>query len=390
MSIRLPLAIVMLALAACRGPVERTEPASEEHTAAGADVAITRVAFGSCAFQWTEQPIFRTIVAAEPDLYLSLGDAIYGDFDGEKAYDVTPESLRGEWAKLAASPDWQHLVAHVPVMATWDNHDYGHHSAGAEFPLKAESQEIFLDFYGEPVDSERRSTPGVYTAKTFGPAGRRVQIVLLDTRFFKGTPKLAERPEGVGGSLGKYAPQTDPEVTLLGEAQWEWLADQLRQPAELRLIASSGQIVPDEKGMDEWGNYPLERRRLFDLIAKTGANGVVLLSGNVHFSEISATDEGPYRLFDFTSSGLTHVNQEYPKARNRHRVAGPFVDLNFGLVEIDWEAEGGPVLALAAIDVEGRVAFELSVPLASLSAPIGAAAADRSDESSRRAHTQAM
>ena len=147
----------------------------------------------------------------------------------------------------------------------------------------------------------------------------------------------------------------------------------------MRLIASSGQIVADEKGMDEWGNYPLERRRLFDLIAKTGANGVVLLSGNVHFAEISATDEGPYRLFDFTSSGLTHVNQEYPKARNRHRVAGPFVDLNFGLVEIDWEAEGGPVLTMAAIDVEGRAAFELSVPLASLSAPVDSPFAQERD-----------
>ena len=29
----------------------------------------------------------------------------------------------------------------------------------------------------------------------------------------------------------------------------------------LRLIASSGQVVADRKGMDEWGNYPLERQR---------------------------------------------------------------------------------------------------------------------------------
>ena len=216
--------------------------------------AISRIAFGSCAFQWAEQPIFRTIVAAEPDLYLSLGDAIYGDFDGETTFDVTPDSLRTEWGELASSPDWQQLVSNVPVMATWDNHDYGHHSAGEEFELKKVSKEIFLDFFGEPADSERRQRPGIYDTEILGPEGRRVQIILLDTRTFKSPPRLAERPEGAGGSLGKYAPNDDPSATLLGEAQWKWLEVQLRHPAEICLIASSGQVVADQKGMDEWGN----------------------------------------------------------------------------------------------------------------------------------------
>jgi len=363
MSIRLPFLTVVLACAACHGVVEPTETASGRHTAAGADAAITRVAFGSCAFQWAKQPIFQAAVAADPDLYLSLGDAIYGDFDGERTFDVTPESLREEWARLAASPDWQHLVASTPVMATWDNHDYGHHSAGAEFPLKEVSKEIFLDFFGEPADSDRRRRPGIYDAKILGPESRRVQIILLDTRTFKSAPRLAERPEGAGGSLGKYAPNVDPEATLLGAAQWTWLEEQLRAPAEVRLIGSSTQVVADEKGMDEWGNYPLERQRLFDLIAETKATGVILLSGNVHFAELSKTDEGPYPLYDFTSSGLTHVNEEYSNAPNRHRVAGPFVDLNFGVVEIDWAARPSPTVTLKAIDVGGRVAFEHVVSL---------------------------
>jgi alkaline phosphatase D len=332
----------------------------------GAATPIERIALGSCAFQWVEQPIFRAVVAARPDLYLSLGDAIYGDFDGEKTFDVTPESLREEWEELAASPDWQHLVANSPVMATWDNHDYGHHSAGAEFALKAESQQIFLDFFDEPADSVRRATPGIYTAEILGPPGKRVQIILLDTRYFKGSPVLAEREEGAGGSLGKYVPNPDLDVTLLGDAQWKWLEEQLRKPAEIRLIASSGQIVPDQKGMDEWANYPHERRRLFDLIASTEAEGVVLLTGNVHFSELSRTDEGPYSLYDFTASGLTHVNEDYPKAPNRYRVAGPYVDVNFGLVEIDWEASPSTAITFRVIDVDGSVQLEHRVHLGML------------------------
>jgi alkaline phosphatase D len=302
-------------------------------------------------------------VAARPDLYLSLGDATYADFDGKTTFDVTAESLRAEWQKLADHPDWQHLVANVSVDGVWDNHDYGHHSAGAEFPLKEVSKTIFLDFFGEPANSERRRRTGLYDAKIHGPPGRRVQIVLLDTRTFKGPPVLAERPEGAGGSLGKFAPNEDPEVTLLGDEQWSWLEDQLRQPAEVRLIASSIQVVANEKGMDEWGNYPFQRQRLLDLLAATGESGIVLLSGNVHFAEISAADQGPFRIVDFTSSGLTHVNEEYPKAPNRFRVAGPFVDMNFGLVEIDWEARPGPEIALRAIDADGRVAFDQRLSL---------------------------
>ena len=355
------VSVALVLLAACGAPEPRV--GTEE-----GPTPISRIACGSCAFQWAEQPIFRTIVAAEPDLYLSLGDAIYGDFDGEKAYDVTPQSLRREWGKLAASPDWQHLTANVQVVATWDNHDYGHHSAGAEFELKEVSKQIFLDFFSEPADSGRRQRPGIYDAEILGPDGRRVQLILLDTRTFKSPPRLAERPEGAGGSLGKYAPNDDPKATLLGDAQWNWLEEQFRRPAEVRLIASSGQVVADEKGMDEWGNYPHERQRLFDLIDRTGATGVVLLSGNVHFAEASFTEEGPYPLYDLTSSGLTHTNEAYAEAPNPYRVEGPVTELNFGLLSIDWETDPGPVIRFEVIGVSGSVLTEFEISLADLRA----------------------
>ena len=330
---------------------------------------VTRIALGSCAFQWEAQPIWDAVVAADPDLFLYLGDAIYGDFDGQTTYDVSAESLEREWGVLASRPGFRLLSESVPVMAVWDNHDYGKHDGGAEFPLKEVSKKAFLDFFGEPSDSPRRLRGGIYDARVFGPEGRRVQVILLDTRYFQGPPVLAERREGAGGSLGKYAPNPDPRVTLLGKDQWAWLEDQLNRPAEIRLIASSTQVVPDQKGMDEWGNYPNERGRLLDLIGRTDAHGVVLLSGNVNFSEVSMTDEGPYALYDFTSSGLTHVNEGYADAPNSHRVAGPVTVLNAGLVEIDWESEPAPVVRLAVLDVGGSIVLEEVVSLSELAKP---------------------
>ena len=88
-------------------------------------------------------------------------------------------------------------------MATWDNHDYGTHDGGTEFPLKKESQTIFLDFFGEPDDSKRRRTPGIYDAKILGPPGRRVQIILLDTRFFKDRYKIDPTPKTERLKMGK-------------------------------------------------------------------------------------------------------------------------------------------------------------------------------------------
>lgn len=177
-------------------------------------------------------------------------------------------------------------------------------------------EQIFLDFWQLPAGSEVRERSGVYQSKVFGEAPYRMQVILLDTRTFHDRQLLAERLEGAGGSLGKYAPNPDSAAKMLGEAQWTWLEQQLQQPAELRFVASSTRIVPDQKGMDEWGNYPLERKRLFDLIARTGAAGVVLLSGNVHILELSQTGEGPYPLYEFTSSGLTHVNEKYSRHKN--------------------------------------------------------------------------
>jgi alkaline phosphatase D len=144
------------------------------------------------------------------------------------------------------------------------------------------------------------------------------------------------------------------------------LEEQLEQPADLRLVVSSTQVVADEKGMDEWGAFPLERQRLFDLIDATGAEGVLLLSGNVHFSEVSRYTGGRYPLYDFTASGMTHVNPGYAAANNNYRVAGPFVEHNVGLVQIDWDAEPTPVIRLAALGVDSTRGLDYEISLGDL------------------------
>jgi alkaline phosphatase D len=327
---------------------------------------IHRIAFGSCAKHWQHQSIWEKVIATKPDLYLSLGDAIYSDTDGKTAWSVTEKQLQGEWNRLADKPEFQQFHAQVPIMATWDNHDYGTHNGGADFELKEVSKRIFLDFFGEPAESERRRRAGIYDAKVFGPKGRRVQIILLDSRTFRGPFKRDPRSKDERAKIGKvggYLPNDDDKIPILGDAQWAWLEQQLRNPAEIRLVCSGTQIIPDQKGMDEWGCFPHERQRLFDLIQTTKGNGVILLSGNVHFAEISRVATKSYPLLDFTSSGLTHINESYAKAVNEYRVEGPLAELNFGFIEIDWADQPSTTITLKALSFDGSVGFSHQVIL---------------------------
>jgi alkaline phosphatase D len=333
-------------------------------TSSASDRTLSRIAFGSCAFQWEEQAFWSVIAERDPDLFLFVGDAIYGDFDGKKPFTPTADTLRRDWGALGAKPEFQAFRSQVPIMATWDNHDYGSHNGGAEFPLKEMTKSAFLDFFDEPLNSPRRKRRGIYTAQTFGEPGKRVQVILLDTRSFKG-PSLSDprtkeekKAAGLSGSMGNYIPNADPEVSLLGHEQWRWLEGQLREPAEIRFIVSGTQIVADKKGMDEWGNYPLERQRLFDLVQTTGASSVIMLTGNVHFAELSRYDGGPYPLYDFTSSGLTHSNPKYAEADNPYRAGNAYADKNFGLIEINWSAHSAPTVSLNIEGVDGQTLFK--------------------------------
>jgi alkaline phosphatase D len=246
-------------------------------------------------------------------------------------------------------------------MAVWDDHDYGRNDAGAEYPKRAEAQEVFLDFWregGDPSDFHE----GVYDSRILGPVGKRVQIILLDARYFRGPLKTGERRVG-----GKYYPTEDTSIPMLGEEQWQWLEKELKKPAEIRLIGSGIQIVPEASGQETWSNLPHERQRLFDVVAKTKAEGVIFLSGDRHWSEFSkVTENAPYPLYDFTSSSLNQIHPRGTPTDNRFRVSeSTYHKENFGEIEIDWSGEETS-LTVSIRDLEGMVKFAERVPLAEL------------------------
>jgi alkaline phosphatase D len=361
-----PRAATVAAALACACPIVASGEAADDP-----EKVLARIAFGSCAHQDQPQPIWDTVAGAEPDLFIFLGDNIYGDTEDMGV-------MREKYGRLGAQPGYQKLLEKTQVIATWDDHDYGENDAGAEYPMKRESQREFLDFFGAAEDDPRRHRDGVYHSWTYGPEGRRVQVILLDGRFFR-SPLVTgfEQGEPGEGIRGRYLPNEDPATTMLGETQWQWLEEQLRQPADLRIIGSAVQVVADQHGWETWGNFPHERRRLLDLIRSTDAKGVVIISGDRHFSEISkvaADAEGGvgYPLFDVTSSSLNRPSGNMTKAGTRftneinpHRVGLLYFDINHGLIEIDWEQED-PLLRLQVRDGAGGVVLQQRVRLGEL------------------------
>ena len=322
----------------------------------------TRIAFGSCAHEDKPQPIWEAVLAAEPDVFIFLGDNIYGDTRD-------PAVLREKYARLGAKPGFRRLRERVRVLATWDDHDYGEDDAGAEYPMKRESQRIFCDFWGEPPDSLRRVRDGIYDAVEFGAGGRRLQVLLPDLRFNRtpirrldlgGKPYEQWSDENARAARdvpGPYERNPDAAATMLGDVQWRWLEAQLARPADLRILASSLQVVADFPGWEAWINYAEDHQRLLQAIRSARAHGLVCISGDTHYAEFSCLrTNAPYPLWDFTSSGLTET---WPVLPPNARRSGPsYREPNFGLLQIDWNDPYAVRVTAQICDVDGKVRLE--------------------------------
>jgi alkaline phosphatase D len=217
-----------------------------------------------------------------------------------------------------------------------------------------------MAFWQLPADDDRRSRGGLYHVRSFGPPGRRVQVIMLDVRWSRSPWKPTAQRDMPGRE--RYQPDADPAKTMLGAAQWQWLDAQLRAPADLRLIVSGIQVVADGHGWECWANFPRERQRLYDLIGSTGARGVVLLSGDRHVGAFyretgSPTRRVPYPLVDFTASGLTHAWKGAAEA-GPNRISPLFDEPQFGTLDIDWTARR---MTMRLRDVAGRPQRELSL-----------------------------
>lgn len=283
------------------------------------------IAFGSCNKQFKTNILWKEIAKNQPNLWIWGGDNIYADTNNMTKMKQDYEDLRNQ-------NGYVQLTKNIPVLATWDDHDYGLNDAGVEFLMKKESQELFLDFFDVPKNDVRRTQEGIYHSQIFSTKKGSIKVIVLDTRYFRTSLTKTTNK--------RYQPNKFGEGTILGTEQWSWLENELKKSKEdFTIIVSSIQFLSSEHGFETWGNFPHEVGKMKDLILKSSVKNILFLSGDRHISEFSKTtiDGLNYPIIDFTSSGLTHSYSSYSGEPNKYREKEVVKEISFGLLTFDFE-----------------------------------------------------
>ncbi|MBT2530437.1 alkaline phosphatase D family protein [Streptomyces sp. ISL-99] len=299
---------------------EAVSPAARTRTAPAADAATPGVRFGvvSCA-NW-ESGYFSAYrhLAARTDLdaVLHLGDYLYEYATGgypkppyvvrqhEPAHEIlTLADYRTRHGKYKTDADLQALHATHPVIAIWDDHEMANdawsggaenHTPGAEGEWSARvaaAKQAYFEWM--PV---RASTEGtVYRRLRFG---RLADLHLLDLRSFR-----SQQAKTGSGSVD------DPERTLTGRAQLDWLKSGLASSdAAWKLVGTSVMISPVAFGsvpahlleplaelmglpkeglavnVDQWDGYTDDRKELITHLRDRAVTNTVFLTGDIHMA----------------------------------------------------------------------------------------------------------
>ena len=284
-----------------------------------------KIGFASCLHQKKPMPIFETIKAENFDLFLLMGDNVYGNSDSEDLKEL-------RLAYEIQEQNFKKLDLNFPIEAIWDDNDYGLGDGGKEYQLKEKSKDLFLDFWNILNDDPRRKRSGLYHEIIHEYKGLSIQILILDTRTFRDNLK----PTDVKGAVGKerYIPSPDSSLTMLGDEQWQWLSKKMYTETDYRFIISSIQFLAIGHGWECWNNFPYERQRLIDLIDKSNVKHTVLLSGDRHRGGHYELKTNSNKIIsEMTSSSLNvpYSNSEEPGPL---RIGSTYSKENYGVIQL--------------------------------------------------------
>ena len=306
-----------------------------------------RVAFGSCVGRLGHHPAAAFGEMAERrnfDILLMLGDNHYGDTTDR-------DRLRDHLFMHRTVGGFEQIIRHKPTYAIWDDHDYGPNNSDGTLPGKADSLDVFRQWWANPGYGEP-DNPGCYYR--FSRGG--IDFFMLDVRYYR-TPN--EAPD-------------DGTKTMLGERQLAWLKQGLAESDAKFKIVASGSEWQTHTQPDCWSSFARERQEIFDHITENEIEGVVLLSGDRHFT---AGYQVQSRHLEFTSGPLGSGNATLHE--NPERFTGADEGKLWVVLELDptsqqprlayeiWQAGGGLLerREVSYAEVNGEAKISPSEPL---------------------------
>jgi alkaline phosphatase D len=312
-----------------------------------ADRAV-RIAIGSC-FRWTwknDLPIVDAIARDAPALLAMIGDnTYYYEPDWQSEHTMMLAQLR---ARNNAS--FRRLVASLPTVGVWDDHDFGPNDCDNRFPGKEMAMRAFRRLWAN-AHWGTPGTRGVFSSVRVGPA----EIFLLDSRWYRNVPAR----------------------TMLGEEQIMWLVESLaRSSAPVKVVASPTQVLAQCAIGKGWECFrrdaPEELDTLMGQIEARDIRGVVFVSGDLHMANLFHQQgrdlhgsRGP-EWWEMTTSPL--ANEPWGESITGHDpyVVAEVIDrCNYGLVDIDLDRAGAEVI-LVCKDERGDPLFQRLIALETL------------------------
>lgn len=271
-----------------------------------------KIGLGSCLDQDYPQPIWQSIKKEDLNYFIFLGDNVYGD------------TRYGSLRKMKSAYDKQKKVLpdflnDISIFSIWDDHDFGINDGGADYRFKRQAQELYLDFWEITKDDDRSNREGIYFSKNEIFFDKKFKFIFLDTRFFRSKLK---------GKKSNYIENIEPDATILGNAQWTWLENELKSDFDFLFIFSSIQIIAKDHRFEKWSNFPIERAKLFELLEKFN-DKTILFSGDRHRA-------GIYRkngIIEVTSSSMNKPGSSFSET-DSYLIGKTYPQENYGVLEI--------------------------------------------------------
>ena len=271
-----------------------------------------KIGLGSCLDQDYPQPIWQSIKKEDLNYFIFLGDNVYGD------------TRYGSLRKMKSAYDKQKKVLpdflnDISIFSIWDDHDFGINDGGADYRFKRRAQELYLDFWEISKDDDRSNREGIYFSKNEIFFDKKFKFIFLDTRFFRSKLK---------GKKSNYIENIEPDATILGNAQWTWLENELKSDFDFLFVFSSIQIIAKDHRFEKWSNFPNERAKLFELLEQFN-DKTILFSGDRHRA-------GIYRkngIIEVTSSSMNKPGSSFSET-DSYLIGKTYPQENYGVLEI--------------------------------------------------------
>lgn len=298
---------------------------------------------GSCAAPFTgwffpfnrANRIFDRMTAQPADFMVWMGDNVYYMLN---EWNSTQKMVRKN-LEYRTHPKISRFLNSRPQWATWDDHDFGPNDAESQFHNKDEALRLFQQFWRNDQWGLPHA-PGVFGQFSYGDA----DFFLLDSRYYRAD-----------------------STSMLGKAQLEWLKISLLQSqATFKFIVSGTQLLPHMKAED-FGDYPQEKADFLAFLRDNDIKGVVLLSGDTHYAELSKLDRpGTYPLYEMTASALTSPYFAGSSKGQTLRMAGTlYTARNFGVIALSGEGDSR-TCTLRLMDAQGQQVWHLPIKASSL------------------------